>query len=499
MIFWTTVLTFIIGMMLAMLFPRNDRESIEELPVSEAYVASFVAQHQFARDYADQISFTLPYINTIIGSDEPIGDAAHIHIFKDEFDDIETGYMPEIMPDEVSRKTFPTDGSYASGIICLDELDKRGTIANDDSATPTLGLINTGKITSCKTNKQTFKYVLTYGALFPETPVNHNLYRQRLDITAEDNNIARNRIMWEKALKKRTKGDPDCGFIGLENSIPYIYGVDGQKRRIPKAIYDVFSTYLDEASELQPIFCITPVNTPYVMEGLIYHFDATMNGSTTTGAPLHVDKKTNGWVNIVSQSAVSFTGTALTDSWHPDDQLPAAFMGDTYLNVDISNATTKIQSEFTISFVINLNTHIASDSIQGETALFSTNQGGYPYVIATHKNDQLTVTVHKDDSTILGQISATVPSARRIVSVSYVAGPRFHHLYVNGSLAKTETFANGDFLTPIDSTTLQLGASTRDAKSNLNADVYNIKIYNRSLNKDEINHNLKTDRKRYKF
>ena len=49
MIFWTTVLTFMIGLMITMLFPRSDRVDIEELPVSESFVASFAAQHQFAR------------------------------------------------------------------------------------------------------------------------------------------------------------------------------------------------------------------------------------------------------------------------------------------------------------------------------------------------------------------------------------------------------------------------------------------------------------------
>ena len=33
----------------------------------------------------------------------------------------------------------------------------------------------------------------------------------------------------------------------------------------------------------------------------------------------------------------------------------------------------------------------------------------------------------------------------------------------------------------------------------INADMYNIKVYNRALNIDEIQHNLKTEKKRYKF
>ena len=489
MIFWTTVLTFIIGLMVTMLYPRDDRVNIEELPVSEAYVASFVAQHQFARDYADHISLTLPYIQPISGSDKPSGDAAHIHIFKDEFDDLENGYMPTIMPDEVSRKTFPTDGSYTSAIVCMDGLDK--TVSSGETTTNVYG-----KVVSCRTNIQTFKYVLTYGALFPPNQVQHNLYKSRLDTTVNGSEIQRNHILWEKALAKRTKGDPDCGYIALESNLPYIFSVDGQKRRIPFNLYKVFedNKYFpkENSFDYQPIFCITPVNSPYITDGLIYHFDSAMNNKNEHGAPIHDDDKT-GWLDIISQSEVSFFHTTVGAPWNPERNIPLAMAKDIYISLPVTN-DKEIKGEFTLSFVAQFDQYEPDNS---EAPLFSTNTGAYPYILAKYKSGQLTVTIYKDEGIKIGEIQTMIPY--NISAISYVVGSRFHHLFVNGKKVASETFSNNTYFNGISSPSLYIGGSPHNSSNKLNADMYNIKIYNRALNIDEIQHNLKTEKKRYKF
>lgn len=491
MIFWTTVLTFMIGLMITMLFPRSDRVDIEELPVSESFVASFAAQHQFARDYSDQISFTLPYIKPVSGSDKPSGDAAHFHIFKDEFD-IETGYMPDIMPFQLSHETFPKNGSYTSAIVCMDGIDK--TITSGEMETKVYG-----NVVSCQTSAQTFKYILTYGALFPQNSIQHNLYKRRLDTTAKENEIQRNHILWEKALAKRTKGDPDCGYIDLENNLPYIFSVDGQKRRIPYNLYKVFSlnSYFPAENEYdyQPVFCITPVNSPYVTEGLIYHFDSIMNNKTEAGAPIHSDSK-DGWIDIISQSEINFTGTSASTNWNPNEGTPLAFMGDIYLDLPISTSAKEIKSEFTFSFVVNFDQYDQTDSIVSKAPLFSTDTSSYPYVLAMYDKGKLTVTLYKGKDLPIGEVSATIPY--NITSISYVVGSRFHHLFVNGTKADTETFANDVYFDGLSAHTLHIATAT-NTSNKLNADMYNIKIYNRALNQDEIKHNLKTEKKRYNF
>ncbi len=501
MIFWTTVLTFIIGLMVTMLFPRTDRVNVEELPVSEAYVASFVAQHQFARDYADQIALTLPYIQPISGSDiQPISGsdelsdkdkAAYIHIFKDEFDNLENGYMPKMMPDDVSRKTFPTDGSYTSAIVCMDGLDK--TVSSGETKKNVYG-----NVVSCKTPIQTFKYVLTYGALFPQNQVQHNLYKTRLDTSVDENEIQRNRILWEKALAKRTKGDPDCGYIGIESKLPYIFSVDGQKRRIPLKLYEVFklNEYFpdDSTYDYQPIFCITPVNSPYIADGLMYHFDSTMNNKNEHGAPIHDDKKT-GWLDIISQTEVPFIDSTAESIWNPNKEVPLAMASDIYIRLDSSNGKESLNREFTLSFVAQFDQHDPNGS---EAPLFSTNTGSFPYILAKYKSGQLTVSIYQAADKKIGEIQTIIPYS--ITAISYVIGPRFHHLFVNGKKVASETFANDIYFSGISSSpSIFIGASPHNSTNKINADMYNIKIYNRALNMDEIQHNLKTEKKRYNF
>lgn len=464
-----------------MMFPRTDQVKVEELPISESYIAHFVAQHQYARDYADHISFTLPYITPVAGGDNPTGDGAYVHVFKDEFygDD---GYIPTLLlTDNFSDETFPADGLFTSAIVCLDGLDK--DIPNADGTTTK----KQGNIVSCQTKEQTFKYVLTYGTLFPQNPVNHNLYRTRLQ---------NNHILWEKALENRTKGDPDCGIISLENEEGVIYSAHTKGRIFPKAIYDLYSQYADNTLNFQPVFCITPVNSPYVTDGLIYHLDSMMNEKNDSGAPTHSNVTTNGWNNIVSQQDnIPIHSTDDSSSWHPDDEIPLAFQKETYLALPINGANT-LKNEFTISIIANLDTYDL-ESITSEAPLFSTNTGSHPYVLAMYKSGYLIISVYQSEDVKIGEIKAPIP--RNIVSISYVLGSRFHHLFFNESLSVTQTFKDNQFLAPIESPTLYIGASPNNTTNKINADIYNIKVYNRALNKDEIQTNLKTDKKRYKF
>ena len=59
MVFWGTVLAFVIGIMYYMMHPMEDKINTIYMPASEAYVSSFVAQHQAAKDAAREISVSL--------------------------------------------------------------------------------------------------------------------------------------------------------------------------------------------------------------------------------------------------------------------------------------------------------------------------------------------------------------------------------------------------------------------------------------------------------
>ena len=51
MLFWVTVISFLVGIMTFMIYPREDQIETVHLPASEAYIAGFVTQHQAAKDY----------------------------------------------------------------------------------------------------------------------------------------------------------------------------------------------------------------------------------------------------------------------------------------------------------------------------------------------------------------------------------------------------------------------------------------------------------------
>ena len=65
-----------------------------------------------------------------------------------------------------------------------------------------------------------------------------------------------------------------------------------------------------------------------------------------------------------------------------------------------------------------------------------------------------------------------------ISAISYVVGSRFHHLFVNGKKVASETFANNTYFNGISSPSLYIGGSPYNSSNKLNADMYNIKIYN---------------------
>ena len=501
MIFWTTVLTFIIGIMITMLFPRSDRINVQELPISEAYVASFVAQHQMARDYSEIISFTLPYITPIIGDGNPSGDARYVHVFKDEFDAPDTGFMPDIMPFAAAKKTFPTE-DFTSAIICLDAVDKKVTSTITDGETEqTTETPVYGNVVSCKTQAQTFKYTLTYGLLFPQNQYQHNLFKTRLDTDKNTQNTAlqKNMFVWEKALANRTKGDPDCGFITLssDNKAAFISSADGEKRKIPFNIYQTYKSYIEANDIYQPVFCITPIHDPYVTEGLIVHLDSLMNGKNNTGAPIHQELKGNGWLNVVNQNSINFTGSSETTSWNPDDDMALALQNDNDIQIPISSGSQNLLgAEFSLSFIVQFNKYV-TESTTGKRPLFGAKNKTYPYVSAMYENGILTVTVFKAPNVVLGKLNASIPY--NISAISYVIAPNFHHLFVNGKLEASQVFSGGQIFTGLTDPTLTIGSSGNDTTSKLNADLFNVKVYNRALNQDEIDKNLKTDRKRFKF
>ena len=508
MFYWATVLTFILAIMISMLYPRPDRVKIEELPISESYISSFLVQHQVARDYLDSISFILPYMSQSSGLDVGSGsqDEKNIHVLKDNFN---WNIMPTILPEDgfngISYNLYP-DGTkkryetadeaygFTSAVACLSRIDKN----KGDTW-------EYGNIINCQDEAQkgaaSFKYLITYGLLFQDLdiPSDKNLYREH----------APDQLLWEKALFSRSKGSPDCGYIqlgsndaSLENNQAYIFNLNGKSRKIPYKLYQLYKNYLNGNNSNQPIFCITPINTPYILNGLIHHYDASMNNFTDS-EPTHIDTKTT-WTNIVTQNNISVTTTE-TDSpvWNSEGGTYLMMRGKDYLSIPVKGtfATTSLEDTFTLSFVIrfkNVNSDTGLATTDNNPLLGSDSFNYFPSIKAIYNSNMLTVRVLKNASDDFGQIKANIP-VNTINQVTYVLGPTFHHLYVNGVLqnSATQTFENDTF-PGLEINNLLIGKDY-SLGTQLTADMFNIKIYNRALTEPEILFNLKSDKRRFGF
>lgn len=507
MVFWATVLSFIVGIMLALIYPRSDKHLVENVPLAESFISAFVTQHQSARNYANAISLALPYIETSQGidfkaldkNDVDLDSARHIHVFKEDFNQ---QFLPTIAPLDghmaPSYNLFPTpdkfrDGTsgdtygYTSSLICLDKVDDPLTT---DAGDTTITNWERGKIISCKTtNQNTFKYVVTYGLLYQN----------------EDNNsrvaFRNKRLLWEKALTNRIKNTIDCGYVdtaeGTTDGEPRIMTINGEGRKIPQAIYNFYQKYISENGDLQPLFCITPIKTPYITDSLLYHFDSFINQIDASATLSHTPKKT-GWTNIVTQQTTGFIGDT-GHSWHPDDLQPLGLRGGHGLHLPIDNPHTKLDNTFTISFVLKFITKNDDGNIIGEMPLLGSTQSGiYPNLYASYDppSRQLTFSLQENNWRNYGSFSSTIGDG--IVSITYIVTPQAHYLYVDGRLAKHEKYANNSHLSKLETVTLAIGEDA-NTTTKLSADIYNIKVYNRALNEQEIQYNYNTDKKRFNF
>ncbi len=501
MVFWATMLSFIVSVLLALIYPRSDKHMVENVPIAESYIASFVTQHQSAIDYANSISLAMPYLLTSLGND--VAAAADdgtnaaterlIHVFKDDFND---NFIPTIAPTEghmaPSFNLLPgPDGGYTSALVCLNRVDdKENSI--DEEGNSIWGSTSTyGDIVSCRTNDNTFKYVLTYGTLYPNAEESRVIFRNK-------------RLLWEKALVKRTKNTYDCGFIeegGMtSDGKAHVMSLNAQGRKIPERIFEFYKPYVQEYNPTNGIlFCITPINTPYITSGLLYHFDAIVN-SINSGTTIDHREEMSGWTNIVTTLDVGIEGEA-NAMWHPQEAIPLGLRGKHQMSLDVWDAindTSSLGTSFTLSFVINFIRPDEGTITEKMPVFGSTQNTVYPRMLGSYENGKFQVTLMKDEWFKLGEIETRIPQTAT-TSITYVVTPSTHQLYINGQLIKTERYQRDDWFTSLKTSSLVIGADASFGPTRLQADIYNIKVYNRALTEKEIQHNLKTDRKRFNF
>ncbi|MBQ6854939.1 MAG: hypothetical protein IJO11_05820 [Alphaproteobacteria bacterium] len=475
MVFWGTVLAFVIGIMYYMMHPMEDKINTIYMPASEAYVSSFVAQHQAAKDAAREISVSLT--NAAPLTKKQNDDS--IWILTGSGGVGERNWLDTFLPPAlalVSSSLFQPKGStesmyssfgsggvsqsggsfdssndqnmFTSVLLCLDQPERRevgeifklGTLTNCTSTDPT--------------KQPDTKYVLTYGPIPNE-----------LDAPYMRNKV----LLYEAALAKRTHGSPDCGYLYKDETGYYVHTYQYKTRRIPSQFMAELEkneylttdngrvgaqSYIKSTTEnpntsgeteyVDMLICISPVNKPYPTDNLLFHYDSLIN----TGIPKEHDTESTTWTNLAGLSANATVnggnGWYFRETTNKDGNIvkqPYPDSGKRGLTMDGSRY---IQSDKTVADLFPDTASGATISIfaqfkSGAYGVFGssgcTPTIGKPCITATFNNGTLTVELkgQKDESgaTTYSSVSATVHT-NKLTQVSYVLNKNAHQIYVDG-------------------------------------------------------------------
>lgn len=471
MIFWATVLSFIVGLMYFMMYPRSDKIDTIDKPASEALIANFVSQHQAARDYIREILLSTSKMTGAPHESNETEAQKKLFILPSSFED----FIPDIQLLETAYNLNPEShcssdnncGGYVSILACLTRKDK----TNPD------GTRITGELIDCIKEPAKVKYVMTYGYV-PETDI--NLFKNK-------------NLLWEEAVLRRTSGSPDCGFLYQTN--PSI-GVAGEfkintsqnlTRKIPQAISDALHNTIQGAAQ-DPVdqskkwllFCISPVHDPYVTEGLILHYDSIIN---SLSPQLHHEKEASEWPNLTRDSDNFALIDGNSKKWNPYNDTALFFDGTKIVNTQLDQ--TNFGNYFTISYVVKYNSSSNSYGTFGSESDIPRLIGGL------YNGKTLTFGIKGYGDTL------SVPvQTNKIVQITYTVDQQSHAIYVNGVL---KARANFPIFTHLSSANFLIGQSPLDSSHRMEGNLYNFKVYERVLRQEEILHNLKTDKKRFNF
>lgn len=471
MIFWATVLSFIVGLMYFMMYPRSDKIDTIDKPASEALIANFVSQHQAARDYVREILIAISKASGAPHDSAATESQKKLFILPSSFED----FIPGIQLLETAYKLNPesycsssgTCGGYVSVLACLSRKDR----------TDSNGIRLTGKLVDCTTEDAKVKYIMTYGYV-PDTDI--NLFKNK-------------NLLWEQAVLRRTSGSPDCGFIYQTNAN---IGVTGEfkintsqslTRKIPQAVSDALYSFIQKSiqdpvdkSKKWLLFCISPANNPYVTEGLVLHYDSMINALSPQ---LHHAKETTEWPNLTKGAGDSATISGGSTEWNPYEQTALLFDGSRIVNTQIDQAD--FGNYFTISYVVKY------DNASSPYGTFGGGTSTPRLIGGIYDGSTLTFGVKGQGDTL----SVTVPP-NQTVQITYTVDQQNHAVYVNGELKASAEFP---IFTHLSSAQFLIGQSPADTYNLMQGNIYNFKVYNRVLKQDEILRNLKTDKKRFNF
>lgn len=511
MIFWATVLSFLIGIMTYMYYPRTDQVQTVHLPSSEAYIATFVAQHQAAKDYLREALIALKTLPNHIGgsvSDDSVlilsGEDRNSAVDGTTGKKPETplvNFLPQIQSISTTNNLHPTvNDGFVSVLACFNHPERK--YMKNEGEKQTVAYFE-NQLTPCLDKAAQTKYVLTYGPLpdYSDAP------------------YMRNKILvWEAAILKRTHGSPDCGFLQREGNRYFINTSARLTRTVPNAFMNLLKDYIDEdpASHriftvndeaLAPLlFCMTPANDPYPRSGMLVNFDSIVNQGEAGHHVSHIMALSKQeWVNLAINDDPELPVSAEiigvgegSDAWHV---LPEGVNNDHFENLDkgltfqaprsvnTNIPQNKLGNTFTISFRALFR--------EGTYGIFEAENCqpsvGYPCLISQYENGTLSITLKESDtrsSTVSGAVSSDT-----ITQIDYVVNATGHKLFINGKVVSDIVFSAENATTKISdlnglSETSSSGGKPKivlgknGTSDYMSGTLYNFLVYNRSVTLD---------------
>ena len=449
MVFWSTVLAFIIGIMTYIIYPREDQISTVHMPASEAYISGFVAQHQAAKDYLRE---ALIGLNKLSGKVSATHSEGAILVLSGEKDGEETSlvnFMPMTQTVSTSSDLKPKSG-FTSVLGCFTHPERKYVSGGGSSG------YMVSSLQSCTSETAQTKYVFTYGPLPDEA----------------DMPYMRNKILlWEAAILRRTHGSPDCGFLQEKNGRYYVNNSSHLTRTIPTKFVEQLSDYIsvgdnkrvlveDENGYAVPLlFCMTPANDPYPRAGLVANYDSIMNTGEAGVHAVTITENDNKWINLGNgvhgetfvDAVVEGDGnwyvpdTALCEE-NPNHLFCTHDKGFSFNNNRFVKTGIK-QKSFGSSFTISMMGRF--DGKNGVYGVFGTEYtctptAGNPCLTAEYDSNN---NIFRVKLTALGgkvSVLAYPVQADTITQIDYIVNPGGHKLFIDGKHVKGDSFSSSN-------------------------------------------------------
>ena len=373
MVFFMSVLVFLAGIMTYMFFPRNDAYQ-QQMFLEEPSIASFVNQHQAAKDTV----FQLVSYGNAAGMNLLDADNLFSHLPTVMQGNPGAGATHDIALDSTDQAVANPEnadvGYFTSAVAC-------GTWVENNDEEDCLRWTNIGGTQTCTQrplqlnitpcNGQSPKFVMTYGDL-PDW-WSDNTERRRA---------------WFRALLKRTHGSKDCGAIEVEyiggkpfyrlNTSQKYVGYEDHKGLsvIPTAIASQVEIWMNEGiGGLDgTLFCLTQIKPPY--EGSPEFFwDSLNNNDNATGSTPGIGRALTGNIN----------------DGHPDFTPTGSY---TLAGaVSLNGNTAIIGGESTLGISTGIHSLTIGDSDAGLTISDLPDRVSFAYTVSNNK-ESLTVFYH---------------------------------------------------------------------------------------------------------